>query len=266
MTMFTAPKLHLTKIFIVICCLRLVVPIKSHRHRHTHANHVPGHTNNSTRPRGACRFFVWDGLSALRYHLCNRLIRENLYEGRGGQKFVRIRPGSLLESLYSQHGKHGNDRCAICNQPFKAHLASWWFNDLYTPYDLYLERINKQASCLEKDEVCKDTSNSYGGNLNDGLFMFHKPYVTQMNDASHSSRMKTRGKSKEVSNADTFKMERQKNGGIEYAIPRFRSHPNDTANNVLYLMRTIVLEELNILLHMQQRENHLKQWKDRHRL
>lgn len=39
--------------------------------------------------RRACRFYVWDAVSASMYHLCRYLMKEYVYEGRGGRK-VRI--------------------------------------------------------------------------------------------------------------------------------------------------------------------------------
>jgi len=47
-------------------------------------------TNETTRKqkrlRSACRLFVWDGMSSTRYHVCKRLLRDNVYEGLGGKK------------------------------------------------------------------------------------------------------------------------------------------------------------------------------------
>lgn len=38
------------------------------------------------RTKSACRIFVWDALSAFRYHLCNHLLKDAVYEGLGGKK------------------------------------------------------------------------------------------------------------------------------------------------------------------------------------
>lgn len=39
--------------------------------------------------RSPCRMYVWDIPSAIRFHMCKRLLQENMFEGLGGAK-VRI--------------------------------------------------------------------------------------------------------------------------------------------------------------------------------
>jgi len=103
-------------------------------------------TNNSRRRQSQrsevaappCKLFVWDAPSAFRYHLCKRLLRGNIYEGLGGKRFVRIKPKSVLESLYPP-SSHGSDRCLLCHHTFADHLASWWFPNRYTPFDTWLD-------------------------------------------------------------------------------------------------------------------------------
>ena len=34
--------------------------------------------------RRACNFYIWDGPSALFYKWCHHLLKDNLYEGKGG--------------------------------------------------------------------------------------------------------------------------------------------------------------------------------------
>ena len=40
-------------------------------------------------------------------------------------KFVRIKPGSILESLYPC-SQYGPDKCLICGTNFQTHLNHWW--------------------------------------------------------------------------------------------------------------------------------------------
>lgn len=42
------------------------------------------------RSRPACRFFVWDAVSAGRFHMCNHLLKDRVYEGLGGKKVCAI--------------------------------------------------------------------------------------------------------------------------------------------------------------------------------
>jgi len=118
-----------------------------------------------------CRFFVWDGGSAIRYNICKRLQTENTYEGLGGKMFVRIKPGSLLQSLYPL-SRHSPDQCLLCGQSFRDHLKSWWFSRLYTPYDIYLDRVIKEfngnndgnGKVQQSGNICEGgpKSNKYG--------------------------------------------------------------------------------------------------------
>ena len=46
----------------------------------------------------------------------------------------------MLESLYPP-SRHGPDRCLNCGHSFDNHLKSWWFPNLYTPFDQHLDDI-----------------------------------------------------------------------------------------------------------------------------
>jgi len=70
-------------------------------------------------------------------------------------KFVRIKPGSLLESLYPP-SQHGPDKCLICGLSFRDHLTCWWYPQLYSPYDLYLDAVKKNGTVVVNADV--DTS------------------------------------------------------------------------------------------------------------
>mmetsp|Transcript_672 Transcript_672/g.772 ORF Transcript_672/g.772 Transcript_672/m.772 type:complete len:327 (+) Transcript_672:82-1062(+) len=122
-------------------------PSSSQYHRYNNQQHsqLPQRKPISNfKSRSACDFFIWDGISALKYKLCNRLLRDRVYEGLGGKKFVRIKPGSILEVLYPP-SQYGPDKCLICGHSFHNHLVCWWYSMLYTPYDLYLDKINNEG-------------------------------------------------------------------------------------------------------------------------
>jgi hypothetical protein len=53
---------------------------------HTPCNGVPTVSVN----RRACNFFIWDAPSALFYKWCHHLLKDNIYEGRGGQKVCYV--------------------------------------------------------------------------------------------------------------------------------------------------------------------------------
>lgn len=48
----------------------------------------------SSRPGRACSFYIWNAPSALLHKWCQHVMKDHIYEGRGGVKFVRIEPGS----------------------------------------------------------------------------------------------------------------------------------------------------------------------------
>jgi hypothetical protein len=52
----------------------------------TPCNGVPTVSAN----RRACNFFIWDAPSALFYKWCRHLLKDNIYEGRGGQKVCYV--------------------------------------------------------------------------------------------------------------------------------------------------------------------------------
>ena len=41
--------------------------------------------------KSACHFFIWDALSAARFHLCNHLLKDCVYEGLGGKKVCKTK-------------------------------------------------------------------------------------------------------------------------------------------------------------------------------
>jgi len=101
--------------------------------------------------RRACGFYLWDALSAGKYHLCRHLLRDCVYEGRGGRRFVRIEPGSLLQLLYPL-SQHHPDRCLVCSGTFRDHLTLWWSKHLYTPYDLYLDTVYEKGMFVTEEK------------------------------------------------------------------------------------------------------------------
>ncbi|CAB9501989.1 expressed unknown protein [Seminavis robusta] len=96
----------------------------------------------------ACSWFVWDGPSALLHRWCHHLLKDCVYEGLGGKKFVRIEPGSVLQLLYPC-SRYSSDRCMICGGTYRDHLTLWWAKQLYTPLDQYLDKTYQRAVVLE---------------------------------------------------------------------------------------------------------------------
>ena len=44
------------------------------------------YSSNTHSSKTSCNFFIWDFLSNIRYHVCRRLVKDQIYEGMGGKK------------------------------------------------------------------------------------------------------------------------------------------------------------------------------------
>lgn len=69
---------------------------------------APPITTISTNRR-ACSVYLWDALSAAKYHLCRRLLRDCVYEGMGGRR-VRVwgYPFPLGSMVHSRQASHAS--------------------------------------------------------------------------------------------------------------------------------------------------------------
>ena len=65
-------------------------------------------------------------------------------------QFVRIRPNSILESLYPC-SQHSSDRCIWCGHTFREHLEHWAQPYTNTSYSKLLDIVYEEA--LEKGEA-----------------------------------------------------------------------------------------------------------------
>jgi len=89
-----------------------------------------GHNNiPCTTSSCRCKFFLWNFISYVKFKETTSLIHENTIEGLGGKRFVRVKPGSLLERWYPQlrANQLKTDGCALCGHSFRDHLEYWWW-------------------------------------------------------------------------------------------------------------------------------------------
>mmetsp|Transcript_26436 Transcript_26436/g.78195 ORF Transcript_26436/g.78195 Transcript_26436/m.78195 type:complete len:352 (+) Transcript_26436:3-1058(+) len=236
----------------------------------------------------ACRIFVWDVVSAVRFALCIRMLRENLYEGLGGRKFVRIRPGSILQSLYPC-SDHAPDRCAICGFSFPDHLGEWWKPWLRSPFDTHLDRISETGIIPPEDaENVTGRSGRRGGERrrrrkkyaaiewNGGVgrstwpssakvLCFHKCYVEQVALPSADDRLSE--KANISSRFDNEGYEYRKESNVHYRIPVLRNGPKKGVGKyLLNLAHIITVDELEKLVKLQEGENFKLQREDDQKL
>ncbi|KAG7365353.1 hypothetical protein IV203_038556 [Nitzschia inconspicua] len=170
-------------------------------HHHLHHNHRH-HSNCDGRPtipakRHACGLFLWDAPSALLYKWCQHLLKDHIYEGRGGYLFVRYESNSILQLLYPCT-RYAPNKCFFCGGTFPDHLELWWSKHLYTPFDQYLDKTYNEALTLPEIKTDNNTKPRTSSQqqkqqlhrrpqvLEEApTFAFHKRYVEDISDIAN---------------------------------------------------------------------------------
>lgn len=151
-----------------------------------------------TSRRTACGVYLWDAPSALLFFWTNHLLKDCIIEGRGGRKFVRIEPGSILQLLYPSRKRYSPDKCMLCGGSFRDHLLLWWTkcNGLYTPFDLQLDRVYQTgvetyapAPPKEAKAIRANRKSNHGAHNSHPSFthprvrfQYHRKYVSEGED------------------------------------------------------------------------------------
>jgi hypothetical protein len=88
----------------------------------------------------------------------------------------------MLQLLYPCN-QYSPDKCLLCGGTFRDHLALWWAKNLYSPYDLHLDRVYKDGrinSTMQNDSIAKirTTKTKTLSNSSPGVdFCYHRRYV-----------------------------------------------------------------------------------------
>ena len=87
------------------------------------------HNNSHCTTSCRCKFFMWDFISYIKFKETTSQVKENTIEGLGGKRFVRVKPGSVLERWYPQlrANQLKVDGCFLCGHSFRDHLEYWWW-------------------------------------------------------------------------------------------------------------------------------------------
>ena len=149
-----------------------------------------------------CNFFLWDFISYFKYYETLTQAKQNTFEGKGGKKFVRIQPNTLLERWYPElkMNKLKPGGCFLCGYSWSDHLEYWW----------HCKRIKRQGGmiafekCIEGSDADHPTNN----------FAFHKRYVDEVNHGKNKKRWFHR-------NNKQLEIRRSSNGEISYLVPPF---------------------------------------------
>ena len=207
---------------------------------------------SSAPKRRACNFFLWDASSALLYRWCKHLMRDCVYEGKGGRRFVRIPPGSILQLLHPI-SRYSTDRCVFCGGSFHDHLELWWSKKhLYKPFDLHLDTILKEGVVrttvapprrrkgkYNKGIVPAITSTEYG---------FHRRYVQEETEKETEEEIKNKLKQKRSNEVPEW--EERGIGPVQYTIP----FPRQLSISAL-VIREIVARGVDFLIALEQYDN-----------
>ena len=202
-------------------------------------------------------------------------------------------PNSVLESLYPL-SRHSPDRCLICGQSFRSHLTSWWFQRLYTPYDLYLDTIRREGTTFNTPR----DGDGHGGKIRptsgSGVLTYHRLYTKSLiappqppslhtnqtplppnNKNTKITKKHTRTKKKKspvVSDGNArdndsllpseTNDEIRTSGGLRYSVPKMRTDGLGTFRvSMLTVARELVLLDLDAFVSVQRLENGFNEWK-----
>lgn len=148
-----------------------------------------------------------------------------------------IPPGSLLQLLYPCN-QYSPDKCLWCGGSHADHVVlAWSKRYLYSPYDLMLDRVTKEATTRKEIKVWKDVppdiKTTYG---------FHKRYVVDIDAPQRNVKKDREGKAV----YDPSRMSATKSFGVRYLLPRCeRPH----------VSRLLVMSQLNHLIELQELQN-----------
>lgn len=149
-------------------------------------------TNNPFHsPSGkACSFYIWNAPSAALHSICHFLQKDCTYEGKGGRKFIYIRPGSLLQLLHP-HCPRSKHTCLICGGTYRDHMTLAWGKHLYRPFDLHLDRTFRFGYRTKENMLtgsCNGKETRTSGNTqqlpirNEIQLTFHRQYIQDVTE------------------------------------------------------------------------------------
>ena len=165
-----------------------------------------------------CRFFLWDFVSYYKYHTTISLAQQNIFEGKGGNKFVRLQPNTNLEKWYPQlrQGFLKTDGCLLCGHSYNEHLQFWW-NRRRKKGD-----VSEFDRCMTMGVADRDFKRN----------SFHKSYVQEVDEKSANS-LRRRG----------MEIRKSIETGVIFVVPRFDpladGHPKSIGSVLLLSLARI---------------------------
>mmetsp|Transcript_3169 Transcript_3169/g.5557 ORF Transcript_3169/g.5557 Transcript_3169/m.5557 type:complete len:264 (-) Transcript_3169:229-1020(-) len=180
-----------------------------------------------------CKFFLWNFISYIKFKETTSLVKENTIEGLGGKRFVRVKPGSLLERWYPQlrANQLKTDGCFLCGHTFREHLEYWW----------WCKKGRSNGGYSKFESVIGD-----GGSDNEHD-SFHSKYVDEL------------GTNKQKRGHKGLEVRTSFEGGVSYVVPPFDPLVDGKPKRVwtvmvLALARTSALVRLEDLIWLERIE------------
>lgn len=221
--------------------------------------------------RRACGFYLWDAPSALLHKWCHHLMKDCVIEGRGGKKFVRVQPGSMLQLLYPC-SRYSPDRCLICGGTFRDHLTLWWSKNLYTPFDRLVDKMQEECvevktdSSLRKEATRMAKGRSYSSLANEETskteFAFHQRYVIDRDFVLKRAQSPSKGKmmikeelkKRGIASNQTFEVMTVRANNMTYMVPSAETESGKPLSLPLQFARTLLLKAVEGLIFLENSE------------
>lgn len=181
-------------------------------------------------------------------------------------KFVRIKPGSILQQLYPLN-QHNPDKCMLCGGSSRDHLTLWWSKHLYTPYDLHLDKVYNEGVFVREEPApvgVKRRNKSKIPPLLETIHAYHRRYVFDLSLLLQNGSQKQGEREKKLSQADSIltpfgPLEIRKLGSSKptYAVPALGQNLG-MERPLVKFVRSIVLTQVDGLISTQALDNALR--------
>ena len=214
-------------------------------------NGVPSVPNQ----RRACNFFVWDLRSAVLYKWCHHLLKDHIYEGKGGHLFVRYESNSILQLLYPC-SRYAPNQCLTCGGHFTDHLHLWWSKHLYTPFDRHIDNTYQDGLKLidggpeRRGRRSSSSKESTPEVVGKPIFTFHRRYVQDVSDMIYKTKENRKSKFPSMT-LTQFPSIR-----LAYVTPTLpKDGKGKRSSFTLRLARKLCMDRLENLIELQEIEN-----------
>ena len=191
---------------------------------------IPSQSESSSPPCCCrCCIYIWDILSYLKYHHVQSQSKQYIIEGKGGKKFIRIPPNSILKIWYPQllSGALKTNSCWLCGYSWQDHLRYWW-------------DCRKRSGNVEVFDRFMSRSSASGGGAGNISNAFYKQYVNEVvvNEQDSKNRQIISRSKKNSEIRHTL------DGRVSFMVPRFdplAKHNGDNGSGSMMSLGSLLL-------------------------